>query len=468
MTTLSEMAADWASRISFEEIPAEIVRDTKLRILDIVGVMLAARDSEVVSAVRASASDVHAGSGASAVGFSEEMSVGAAALVNGTAALALEFDDSHLESGIHVGSSVVAAALPAAEKFAVSGRKLIEAVLVGNELTCQLGLVAPGMFHRHGFHPTGIIGTFGAAYAVSKCMSFDRDRIVNAIGISGSMAAASMASWEDGTAAKSLHSGMAAASGVTSASLAARGVTGPAVIFDGRFGFFKAHVQETDYKFRFEAFRERLGKVWEVSNIAPKAYPCGHHIQPFVDAALILQRQHGFSAGDITSITCSVSEVAIPLVCEPAPEKRRPKTSVHARFSVQHSVAEALVAKRLDRRSYTNESLLDPAVNSLADKIGHELDPSLADRARLGGGVSVKLTGGRELRHRIDHMRGMPQNPMPMNDLVQKFESNAEGALSPRAQQSTIEAILDLDRCDDMRTILKPLSWRPLRTGFRV
>ncbi|MGE4252361.1 MAG: MmgE/PrpD family protein [Parvibaculaceae bacterium] len=455
---LSEVAAEWSGKASFNLLPADVVEAVKLRILDTIGVILAARDTALVASVRASAAELYGEGDVRAIGFPHGTSAAGAALINGTAALALEFDDSHLESGIHPSCSVVSACLPTATRLGLSGQRLIEAVTVGNELTCRLGLVAPGAFHRHGFHPTGIFGTFGATYALAKCRSLDRDRTVNAVGISGSMAAASMASWEDGTAAKSLHAGLAAAAAEASVALAAHGVSGPAVIFDGRFGFFRAHVQDTGNMLPFDEFGQRLASSWEVRNIVPKAYPCGHYIQPFVEAGLILQRQHGFSAEQVVSIRCSVADYTIPLVCEPVVEKVRPKSAFQARFSLQHCLADAIVSGRFDRSSLADAALRDPRIAALAGRVAYEAEPVFSDRRRLGGSVRIQLADGRDVAHRIEHMRGMTQNPMSSADVIRKFEDNARDALRREAVGSTIESILRLEKIENVSAILRPLS----------
>lgn len=455
---ISAIAAEWASGVAFERMPAEVVRNVKLQLLDIIGTMLAARDTDIVRSVHASALAGGGHAGVHAIGFPERMPAGSAALLNGAAALVMEFDNSHIKTGIHVTSSVAAAALPTAAELGLTGRQLIEALAVGTELTCRLGLIAPGMFHRHGFHPTAIFGIFGATYAVAKCRGFDPRRTMDAIGLSGSMAAGSMASWEDGTSAKSLHGGLAASSAVLAGSLAAHGLSGPGVIFDGRFGFFKAHVQEDGYAFDFEAFHRRLGIDWELNDIAPKAYPCGHYIQPSIEAALVLQDANAFSADDIIELHCALADYTIPLVALPASEKTRPASAFQARFSLQHSVAEALAYGRIDRHSYSPLSLVDPRVNALAARVTFDADPVFSDRSRLGGDVSIRLRDGRLLRHRIDHMRGMPQNPMTTDDLVGKFMANTEDVLSSVAGEETVDQVMRLEQCDDIRPLVELLS----------
>lgn len=455
---ISAIAAEWASGLSFQQLPTEVVRNVKLQLLDIVGTMLAARDTDIVRSVHASVLENSGVTGVRAIGFSEMLPTGSAALLNGTAALVMEFDNSHIKTGIHVTSTVAAAALPSAVRLGLSGTGLIEALAAGTELTCRLGLIAPGMFHRHGFHPTAIFGMFGATYAVAKCFGFDARRTMDAIGISGSMSAGSMASWEDGTSAKSLHGGLAASGAVLSASLASQGLSGPGVIFDGRFGFFKAHVQEQGYDFDFDAFHRQLGTDWELNDIAPKAYPTGHYIQPSLEAALALLKANDFSVDDIEEVRCALADYTIPLVALPVEEKTRPVSTFQARFSLQHSLAEALVRGRVDRHSFALETLADPRVNALAERVKFEAMPILSDRSRLGGEVTIQLRNGAKLRHWIEHMRGMPQNPMTTDDLFRKFVTSTEDVLSPAASEEAIDRIMHLEECADTRPLMALFS----------
>lgn len=457
---ISAVTAQWACDLTFKRMPERVVESVKLQLLDTIGVMLAARENDIVASVHSSVLAESGPADTYAIGFPDGLSASSAALLNGTSGLVMEFDNSHIKTGSHVTSSVVAATLPAACKLGLPGETLIEAMAAGTELACRLGLIAPGMLHRNGFHPTAIFGIFGATYAVAKCRGFDAQMTKNAVGISGSLSAGSMASWEDGTAAKSLHAGLAASSAVHSVSLAAHGLTGPGVLFDGRFGFFKAHVQDQGYEFNFDAFHRNLGDIWELTDIAPKAYPCGHYIQPSIDAVLALANEHEFSANEVEEVTCSLADYTIPLVALPVAEKIRPVSPFQARFSLQHSVAEAVVLGKLDRHSYSPESLANPAINSLAARVKVQQDPMFSDRSRLSGKASVTLQGGRRLRHRVENMRGMPQNPMSADDLVAKFKSNITGVLNSEKGDEVIDAVFSLEKCEDVRPLIELLSTR--------
>jgi 2-methylcitrate dehydratase PrpD len=171
-------------------------------------------------------------------GTGDRVGVTHAALANGTFSQALEYDDTHNESIVHMSSPAVAAAMALAETTRVSGEELITAIAVGNEISCRAGSVGSGQFHKRGFHPTGLFGAFGAAFLSSRLLGLDADATARAAGICGSFAAGILECWVDGTDTKFLHAGWAAQSGVSSAHLAGAGVTGAVQVFEGRFGFF--------------------------------------------------------------------------------------------------------------------------------------------------------------------------------------------------------------------------------------
>lgn len=457
VSTISQAAADWAANLSSAQIPGEVVEQTKLRILDVVGVMLAAKPADVVTRARGAALETECGTGTFIIGFPGETSLAAAALVNGVMSAVLEFDDTHIETAIHPTAPVVSAGVPQCGQLGLSGRKLTEAVLIGSELTCRIGQIAPG-FHGLGIHPTGVFGIFGAVYTLARLLSLKPDEIVHGIGLAGSMAAGSMASWDDGSDAKSMQVGLAASAAVRAVALARHGVSGPASVFEGRFGFFRSHVQARDSDFRFAALTHRLGSEWETLNIASKAYPSAFVIHPFVDAAFALKAEHRITPGDIDELVCVVSDFVMATVCEPRPEKLRPRTTWHARISLQHMVAEAMVTGVMDKSSFSPRNLRDARINALADKVRCVADPEAFDRKRSGGEVRIRLRGGREVRHAIEHMRGTRSNPISRDDFIAKFRANAADVVAPALIDETIDGVLGLERVDDVAGLFKKLS----------
>ncbi|PZW48605.1 2-methylcitrate dehydratase PrpD [Humitalea rosea] len=452
---LSARAAEWAAGLSLDQVPAEVVESTKLRVLDLIGVMLAAKPLDLVAAARRASLAVDAGGGAWILGEAEETSPMAAAFVNGVMSAVLEFDDTHIESFIHPTAPCVAVAFPESQRRHLSGRQLIEAVLVGSELTCRLGRITPVRLHTLGFHPTAVFGVFGAAYALGKLRGLDARAIGDAIGAAGSLSAGLNASFEDGSSTKMMHVGFATTGAMRAVALAQAGISGPAPVFDGRFGWFRSHVQGRD-DLRFDALLTGLGEDWEVLNIASKVHPCAFTMMPHIEAALALRATHGLRPDDIAEVVCQIGKRSFATMCEPVADKRRPATTWHGRISLQHTVAEALVFGRMDKDAYAKASLRDPVVNALADKVVYE-DDLATEPTRSGGTVTVRLRDGRELTHRIDDMRGTRSNPMSRDDIIAKFLANTRDTLAPGQADGAIDSLLRLDTLADVAPVFDGL-----------
>ena len=459
MPYLSSRMADWVVGFSLDHAPAEVVHNTKLRILDQIGVMLASGSLRTVEAARRSLQDSDGGGrGAYALGSREETSPAGAAFVNGVASSALEFDDTHIKSNIHPTGVVLAALLAEAQRAPVSGRQFVEAVLAGTEILCRLGLVSPVRMHEVGFHPTSVYGVFAAAYAVARLRGLPADVMAHAVGTAGSLSAGSISAFQDGADSKILHVGFAAAAGIRAVALAAQGLTGPEAIFEGKFGWYRSYVQ-ADVEFRYNALTDELGSRWEVLNIAPKLYPCAFTLMPFIQAALELRSRHTFKLEDIVEIRCEIMQRSFRTVCEPVEEKRRLRTPWHGRISLQHTVAEALALGRFDKSSYAESSLRDPVIHALADKVIHLVDPiAAADTSRSRGVVSIELADGTVISHTVEDMLGTSRNPAGDAVYIDKFRSNLNGVVDSDRTDKLIETLLALDTAPDVHAILAPFQ----------
>jgi 2-methylcitrate dehydratase PrpD len=458
MKTLSTTIAEWIAGLDPARIPPEVTTSAKMRVLDIVGAMLGGRQTELAEQTARAVFVPENGGGSSVIGFAAQTGVGSAALLQGTLGCVLEFDDSHVATGIHASTPVVAAALAKARQLRTPGDALIRSVLLGNELACRLGLVAPGAFHRVGFHPTAVVAGFGATYAMAHLLRLDAGQIVSAAGLAGSFASGIMASWEDGSAAKSLHAGWAAAASIQAAEFARAGVSGPVTVYEGRFGLFRSHVQAQDFEFNFDAAVAGLGSDWECLTIAPRAYPCGHYSQPFIDAALAIVGAHRIDPARIEAVECAVADYMIPLICEPLTEKISPATPWHARYSLPFCIAECILRGRFDKHSLGSADLQDPRYVALTRKFRYRPDPAAGDRTRWSGDVTIVLDSGERLNHRVPDMRGTPRNPFSMQELVDKFLHNATGVLRPVDAEQAVDRVLKLETVEDLEPVFQPLS----------
>jgi 2-methylcitrate dehydratase PrpD len=450
---LATQLAEWTSRLTFADLPADVVTSTKLRILDVIGLSLAGAETPFGRSTRAAAKGMSAGGPSRLFGTGDRTAAATAAFANAACAQALEFDDTHNESIVHMSSPSVAAALALSETRPVSGTEAIVAIALGNEVACRIGVVAPGQFHRRGFHPTGLFSPFGVTYLAGRLLGLDPVIVARAAGIAGSTAAGLLECWVDGTQSKFLHSGFAAQNGMTSAFLAQAGVTGPPTVFEGRFGFFASHLPEPAPK-RLPRIVDRLGTHWESRNASFKPYPAAHVLHPYVDALLRARAEHRIAPSDVEEIECPVAEFNVSIVCEPLEEKLAPASDAHARISLQYTLAEALHAGSLGKAAYAESNLRRPDILALARRVRYHVDPDFPGPGRFKGAVRIRLTDGRVISETQEHNRGSAANPMTGDELRAKFDENASGILSAAERDRLAGAIESLERMDDVSALV--------------
>jgi 2-methylcitrate dehydratase PrpD len=459
MPGTSEQLAEWVASLQWADIPPHARDTARLHIVDVVGVMLAARPSDVVQAAARAMAQTDAGTQASALGFNSTLSMAGASFVNGVMASVLEFDDTHIESFVHSTIAPFSVAAACCQSAHLPGAQLMQAVIVGSELACRLGLVPPSRLHSVGIHPSAIMGIFGAVYALATLQKLTPPQIVSAIGHSASMCSGLMASWEDGASTKTLHVGMAAGQAVRAVALAREGITGPVSALDGRFGWFRTHLQKVAPEdFRFAKATEGLGAEWEMLNVASKPYPSAFTIHPYVDAVLAIKAAHRMDASRITEIRCEIAASSVATLCEPASEKLRPLTTWHGRISLQHSLAEAFIIGKMDKNAYSPEALKNPQINALADKVSYRVAEKPVNAKKSGAHVTIFLDDGSSFQHVIDSVRGTRDNPISQQDYFSKFRSNADGVLAPAVIDQAIESLMTLDTCDDVAPVFARLA----------
>jgi 2-methylcitrate dehydratase PrpD len=453
IVTLASQLAEWVSRVRFDDLPQDVVETTKLRILDVLGLALAGAETRFGRAIRAGASAISPPGPCRILGTGDRVGVAHAAFANASFPQALEYDDTHNESIVHMSSPSVAAALALSETRAVSGRDAILAIAIANEVACRVGVVAPGQFHRRGFHPTGLFSPFGIAYGAGKLLGLDAPALAYAAGTCGSFAAGVLECWVDGTDTKFLHSGWAAQSGVSAAMLAGAGVTGPPKIFEGRFGLFASHLQDPAAAKRLERVVEGLGTHWESRYSSFKPFPAAHVLHPYISAILRL-REQGVSAADVVRIECPVAEFNVSIVCEPVEEKCAPASQAHCRVCLQYTLAEALYCGRLGRDAYEDRNRLNPEILALARRVTYYVDPDFPGPGRFKGAVRVTLTDGRVLDEVEAYNRGSAENPMSEAELRAKFDDNAGGVLTAEQRDRLAREIGRTENLSDVSTLV--------------
>jgi 2-methylcitrate dehydratase PrpD len=393
----ARQVADWLAAL--HAAPADVVADAKLRLLDTLAVASAASRLPIGLAVRRAAAVLGSGNEAGLVGGGRSTAA-LAALVNGTLAHALDFDDTHAASVMHPSAPAVAVALAMAEATGADGDRLLLGIAAGAELNCRLGLVAPGAFHDAGQHPTGTLGTISAAMIAAWFLRLDAAGIAAAAGIAGSQASGILEAYADGTWSKTLHPGWAAHAGIVAARLAAAGFSGPETVLEGRYGVFRAHLPGRT-EFDFAALTEGLGPRWHILDSAFKLYPCAHSIHAFIEAA----QGAAVAPENIAEVLLDIPADFAGQIAEPRAAKLAPRTATHARASVYHAVAAALLDGGVGTQHYTGEAIRRPDLLALAARMQHRIVPGTRP-IRFSGALTIRMTDGTSIRRTVPEADG--------------------------------------------------------------
>ena len=446
--TISSTLAGFATSLTYQTIPPEVAANAKLRLLDTVGVCLASIGMPYANAILGHVEEQGGRAESRLFGRDTRLPATLAVLYNAALAHGNDYDDTHSRAIVHAGGVMVPTALAMAERHSRSGREALAAIVAGYEIAARIGMVASKGFHAQGFHSTSICGTFAAAATASMLMGLNQEQTTHALGIAGSQAAGSMEFLADGAWTKRLHPGWAAHSGVNGASLAARGFTGPRSVFEGRYSVFALYATATPPEMALAT--AGLGSEWEILNTDFKPYPCGHFSHPYMDCALKLRRE-GVQPADIESIEARVASAMVPVLCEPAADKRRPPTGYAARFSLPFSLALMFVHGRAEIDDFSEARLAEPAIRELSDRMRYVVDDTLPFPQSFPGWVIVTLKNGRKVEARLDASRGSREYPMSDDELRAKFEANAGRALPLHRVHALWDAAQKLDELADIR-----------------
>jgi 2-methylcitrate dehydratase PrpD len=379
-----------------------------------------------------------------------------AALCNGYFGHVLEFDDTHDEAVLHAGSAAIPAAFAAAGlRGEVSGKELCEAVLLGVELTCRLGVATKLNLVEGGWIYTALFGHFGATLAAARLIDPRPDVLRNALGIVYCLASGNHQSTREGTATKHVQPGFAASNAITAALMASGGLPGVRHPLTGEDGLSRVYLHDL-----FDPARavRGLGREWEFDRLSIKPYPTCRLTHPAISAALDLHAQLGPDVGKIDRVELVIGPQAHDVVGRDAPEKRTPQTRVNAQFSVYWCVASALAYGEVTPRQLAEDIPPSPRLQEWIAKISGTADASAAQRDI--GGCKLSAHGAFGTRH-VEHTsaKGHPDHPISDDELLAKFRANLRYANVSDAHAAELaDAIMDIDTLSDVRPLADALA----------
>jgi 2-methylcitrate dehydratase PrpD len=414
--------------------------------LDTVGVTLAGAAEPAARIVQQVVEQDGAGP-CRVLGTALRASAANAALANGTAAHALDYDDMCFVSLAHPSAPLVAAALAAGELAGASGRALLDAYVVGFEIEARLGRAMNPRHYQRGWHCTSTLGTIGAAAAASRLFGLDAGGTGHALAIAASEASGLKENF--GTMVKPLHAGLAARNGVLAAQLAQAGMTASGAAIEGAQGFLKAMDGE---QVSLEAFAGDLGTRWEIvdTGITVKLYPSCAGTHPSLDALLDLQRQHRFAAADVDAIEIGVDPIVPTILLYD-----RPSSGLEGKFSMPFCAAAAVVRGRVGIDTFDAATLSDPAIVAMRERVSMRVDPTLDASAPslTQARVTVRLRDGRVLTASANGARGYPEHPANEEELATKFVSCATQTLPASKAADALAQLRGIEMLSDVRTL---------------
>lgn len=400
-----------------EDLPDAVRREARRTFVNWVGCAVGGSPHETLDIAVAALLPFGGPDQATILGRRERTDILSAALLNGMSSHVLDYDDTHLKTVIHPAGPVASAILALSEHRPVSGRDFLHALVLGVEAECRIGnAVSPAHYDR-GWHITGTAGVFGAAAASGKLLGLSEQQMVWALGLAATQPVGLREMF--GTMTKSLHPGRAAQNGLSSALLTSRNFTSTEVGLEGKSGW--AHVLSTEVN--YAEITDGLGDRYEILLNTYKPFPCGIVMHPTIDACLQLRAEHRLTAEQIERIDLAVHPLVLELT-----GKKTPQTGLEGKFSIYFAAAAAMVTGAAGTKQFSDETVRDPSVVALRDRVVATVDPAIREEQVR---VVVSLRDGRRVEKFIEHAVGSAESPMSDAALEKKFLDLADGPLAP-------------------------------------
>ena len=427
--------AEFLTGSGFDELPTQVIHEAKRSILDTLGCMIAGMNTPLGESLIRLAARFPDQAGCSILGREDKAVSFFAALAHGFMANAHDADDGHRLSRLHAGAVIIPAALAAAEQVGSDGRTLIEAVVIGFELSHRVGMASTV---RDLYFGSAHGGAFGAAVATGKLLGLTEEDIINAMGICEMHAPSSLLmGWIDARQAPMVKEGIGwgAASGLMAAYLAAEGITGTLTVFDG-----------------LEAASDlvSLGEKYQIQRRYYKPYPGCRWSHPPLQTLWKLMDENQFTADQVKEIKVRIFDKAVRL------DRVEPPTIEDAEYSIPFILGAALAEGEFGPDQMRPDKLSDPAILTQARKVRLEEEPEFNAfyPGQLQCQVEVKTEDGQVFSARSGKIKGDENNPLSDGELTAKFIRMAKNRLTESQSQELVKRIWQLENQGNIRALM--------------
>lgn len=440
--------ADHVVRTTYADLPAEATLATKTFVLDSFGVGVAGSAAPFARELVESAGGWGSGHDSRVWVRGTRLPAPAAAMCNAYQVHNSEYDCVHEAAVVHPTAVMLPAATVDAERAGgVSGRDFLTAVALGVDVAAGLGVASKAALR---FFRPATAGAFAATAAIGKLRGFERDTLIHAFAIAYGQLSGTMQPHTEGSPLLAMQIGFSARNAVVAGDMAANGLIGPRNLLEGPFGYYPLFEGAYD----LAPVLAGLGRTWRITEVAQKPFPSGRATHGVLDGLLSLMREHGFAAGQVARVRCTVPPLTHHLVARPAQDVMAVS---YARLSAPYVLACALLQGTVGLDDFKPDVLADPERLALARRITVATDDNPDPNALTPVTVTVTLDDGREHGITVDQVYGSPARPMSRAAHLAKFRENWVSGARPLPQaagEKLIALVDDLEAVGDVRELV--------------
>jgi len=421
----------------FTDFPYEVIQESKLCLLDWIGVGIAgSREPGIEILLK-----VFSNKGSKGIfGHKRKTDMFAASLINGAASHILDYDDVNMAFQGHLSVVLFPAILAASEGEGFSGRDILTAFIVGYEVAVRISLAATTNHYKIGWHTTSTIGHFASVIASGKLLGLNEKQLLNAIGIAGTQACGTQQSF--GTMCKSFHAGNATRNGLLAAVLAKGGFTGSINFIEGDKGFLKIFTKCTYHK----EVTKNMKNKWYILQNQYKIYPSCFQTHASIKSTQKIMEDNHIKYGDIKLIKIWVNPITSKVA-----SNLKPKTGIEAKFSIEYCITNILLKNQVTEKIFLRSRIEDSAISEIMKKILivpselYDLDEAL---------VSVELFDGRVLKKQVKMSEIEIDYNEKRKNIESKFLSITSSIISLEKAKKIIEIINEVDKLEDIDKLI--------------
>lgn len=449
--TVSGRLAEFATRVKYADLPAEVVACGKRFLYDSIGCALGGVDTEDCEMARRALLALGGKPECTVIGTGERTDVVNAALLNALLIRVHDYNDIYWKSDPSHPSDIIPAALCLGERQGCSGQELLVAVALAYEFEMRLCEIASPGIREKGWHHATLTG-FVSPIAAGRMLGLTAQQMQHAIAISGCRTG-SMGCVTAGTLTmmKNTVDPLATQAGVQAALLAKEGYRGTAAVFEGKEGVHHCY----PVKWNWEGLFDGLGEKWRLPDCSMKAFPTEYFTHSPITATLQLVTEHDLKPKEVKQLTVYTLARAADILCDPS--KYIPSSKETADHSLPYCLAVAIADREVTPRQFKDERRTDPALPPLMKKVKGVADPEIEKQfPKLQPcRVVIETEDGRRLEKRVEYAMGDPRLPIPDSALDAKFRAQAEPLLSKAKQQKLKEAIFQLERIKSVGELMQ-------------